>query len=330
MAEQSWNGRRVLVTGAGGFIGSHLVEQLTEAGALVRAFVRYNSLGSWGWLDSSRVKKEIEVLAGDVRDRDSVQGATEGIEVLFHLAALVGIPYSYYSPGSYVSTNIMGTLNVLQSARNSGVHLVVHTSTSEVYGTARYCPIDEDHPVQGQSPYSASKIAADKMAESFNLSFDFPVITVRPFNAFGPRQSARAVIPTIITQSLTSAKVSLGSLTPTRDFTFVRDTANSFLKAASDPNAVGQVINIGNGLEISIGDLAAKIASLLGRNVEITSTNERTRPDKSEVMRLCADCSKAHRLIGWHPKVSLEAGLEETIRWIQDNMESYRPDVYTI
>ncbi len=326
----NWNGKRVLVTGAGGFIGSHLVERLVEVGAKVRAFVHYNALGTWGWLDHSPIKDKVEVVAGDICDRDSVGQATKDNEIVCHLAALIGIPYSYHAPVSYVRTNIEGTLNVLQSAREQQVQVVVHTSTSETYGTARCVPIDEDHPLQGQSPYSASKIGADKIAESFHLSFNLPVVTLRPFNTFGPRQSARAVIPTIITQCLTGQRIRLGNLSPTRDLNYVTDTAEGYLLAASRPDALGQTINLGSGREISIGDLAQLIADLSGQSVEIEVEQERVRPDESEVERLLADNRRARELLGWQPKVSLEEGLRRTIEWMKDNLQRYRPDVYAL
>jgi dTDP-glucose 4,6-dehydratase len=285
----NWNGKRSLVTGAGGFIGSHLTEQLVELGADTRALVHYNALGTWGWLDQSPMRDEVQVVSGDICDRDSVRQAMQGVEIVFHLAALIAIPYSYHAPASYVRTNVEGTLNVLQVARELGVERVVHTSTSEVYGTARYVPMDEAHPLQGQSPYAASKIGADKLAEAFYLSFGLPVVTVRPFNTFGPRQSARAVIPTIITQCLTGETVRLGNLHPTRDLNYVTNTMEGFLLAASIPAAVGQTINLGSGREISIGDLAQLIARLTGRPLTIESDGQRVRPDKSEVERLLAD-----------------------------------------
>ncbi len=326
----NWKGKKVLVTGAGGFIGSHLTERLVELGADVRALVHYNALGTWGWLDESPVRKDIEVVSGDVRDRDSVRRAMQDTEVVFHLAALIGIPYSYHAPVSYVRTNIEGTLNVLQCARELGVERVIHTSTSEAYGTARYVPIDEKHPLQGQSPYSATKIGADKLAEAFHLSFGLPVVTVRPFNTFGPRQSARAVIPTIITQCLTGDVVRLGNLHPTRDLTYVSDTVEGFISAASTSAAIGRTINIGSGREISIGDLAKLIVRLIGRPINIESEEKRVRPAKSEVERLVADNTLARELLGWEPAVSLEEGLGRTIEWVQQHLRRYRPDVYAI
>ena len=326
----NWKGKKVLVTGAGGFIGSHLTERLVELGADVRAFVHYNALGTWGWLDESPAREDIEVVSGDVRDRDSVRQAMQDTEVVFHLAALIGIPYSYHAPVSYVRTNIEGTLNVLQCARELGVERVIHTSTSEAYGTARYVPIDEKHPLQGQSPYSATKIGADKLAEAFHLSFGLPVVTVRPFNTFGPRQSARAVIPTIITQCLTGDVVRLGNLQPTRDLNYVSNTVDGFILAAEMQEAIGRTINLGSGREINIGDLAKLIISLVGRPINIESEEKRVRPAKSEVERLVADNTLARELLGWEPAVSLEEGLGRTIEWVQQHLRRYRPDVYAI
>ena len=320
----TWEGKHVLVTGAGGFIGSHLTERLVELGVRARAFAHYNALGTWGWLDQSPVRNDIEVVAGDVCDRDSVRQAMQGVEVVYHLAALIAIPYSYHAPASYVRTNVEGTLNVLQAARDLGVECVVHTSTSEVYGTARYVPIDEAHPLQGQSPYSASKIGADKMVEAFHLSFGLPVVTVRPFNTFGPRQSGRAVIPTIITQCLTSEIIRLGNLHPTRDLSYVADMVDGFILAAATPAAVGKTINLGSGREISIGELAQMIAGLTGRSIRIESEEQRVRPEKSEVERLLADNTLARNLLGWQPRIGLEEGLKMTIEWVEGNLEGYR------
>ncbi len=326
----NWAGRRVLVTGAGGFIGSHLTERLVEEGARVRAMVHYNSLGSWGWLDQSSKRGDIEVYSGDICDPDRVRDGMRGIDVVFHLAALIAIPYSYQAPQSYVATNIHGTLNVLQAARQLQVSCVVHTSTSEVYGTARYVPIDEAHPLQGQSPYSASKIAADKMAEAFHLSFNVPVVTVRPFNTFGPRQSARAVIPTIISQCLTGQIVRLGNLAPTRDLNYVDNTVDGYLLAASVPSAIGQTINLGSGREISIGGLADLIIRLTGSPAIIEADQQRIRPEKSEVERLLAENRLARTMLGWEPRMELEKGLVRTIEWVQQHLERYRPDVYAV
>jgi dTDP-glucose 4,6-dehydratase len=326
----NWQGKRVLVTGAGGFIGSHLTERLVHKGAEVRALVHYNALGTWGWLDQSSVREHIEVIVGDICDRDSVYRATQGMEIVFHLAALIAIPYSYHAPASYVRTNMEGTLNVLQIARQLDIERVVHTSTSEVYGTARYVPIDEVHPLQGQSPYSASKIGADKLAEAFYLSFNLSVTTVRPFNTFGPRQSARAIIPTIITQCLTGGTIHLGNLHPTRDLNYVTNIVEGFILAASISDAVGQTINLGSGQEISIGELAQLIARLVGHPISIESDEQRVRPDKSEVERLLANNTLARTLLGWEPVISLEEGLEHTIEWMQQHLERYRPGVYIL
>jgi dTDP-glucose 4,6-dehydratase len=327
----NWSGKKVLVTGAGGFIGSHLAEKLCTLGADTRALVRYTSGGGWGWLDRSPRKQDMRVILGDIRDRDSVAQAVKGVDCVFHLAALIAIPYSYHAPDSYVQTNVVGTLNVLQTARDQGVARVVHTSTSEVYGTARYVPIDEKHPLQGQSPYSASKIAADKLAESFHLSFGLPVVTVRPFNTYGPRQSARAVIPTIATQVLSGQKtLKLGNLHPTRDLNFVSDTVEGFIAAAASMDAVGQTLNLGNGKEISVGDLAKHIVQIIGKDVIIECESERVRPDNSEVERLLSDSSLARKLLGWAPAVSLEQGLRQTIDWLAANLEQYRIGVYQL
>jgi NAD dependent epimerase/dehydratase len=326
----NWKNKKVLVTGAGGFIGSHLTERLVELGASTRALVHYNSAGAWGWLDASPFKDEMEVVQGDICDRDSMTRATDGVEIVFHLAALIAIPYSYQAPLSYIRTNIEGTLNVLQAAKSAGAELVVQTSTSEVYGTARVVPISEEHPLQGQSPYSASKIGADKMAEAVHRSFGLPVTIVRPFNTYGPRQSARAVIPTIITQALTRDAVRLGNLEPTRDLNYVTDTADGFIRAAESPAALGQTINIGTGREISIGELAARILQMLGKDLPIICEDQRVRPDKSEVERLCADNRVARELLGWEPRVTLEEGLRRTIAWLQENNERYKPGVYAV
>jgi dTDP-glucose 4,6-dehydratase len=323
----NWDGKRVLVTGAGGFIASHLAEALVTAGAQVRALVHYNALGKQGWLDASPQRDTMEIVAGDITDADSVLDSMIDVDVVFHLAALIAIPYSYIAPGSYVRTNIIGTLNILQAARQLGTGRVIHTSTSEVYGTARYVPIDEDHPLQGQSPYSASKIGADMLVESFYRSFDVPAVTVRPFNTFGPRQSARAVIPTIILQCLQNGgEISLGKLTPTRDLNYVANTVEGFMCAAKSERAVGQVINLGSGREISIGDLAGLIASILGVEIEISTEEQRLRPQKSEVDRLLASNTRARELIAWEPCYTLEDGLEKTIQWIRENAETYQRD----
>jgi len=318
------------VIGAGGFIGSHLAENLVEQGAMVRAMVEYNAQGNWGCLESSPVCDELEVYAGDIRDRDNLQQAMQGMETVFHLAALISIPYSYHAPMSYVRTNVEGTLNVLQVALELGVERLIHTSTSEVYGTARYVPIDESHPLQAQSPYSASKISADKLAEAFHLSFDLPVVTVRPFNTFGPRQSTRAVIPTIIAQCLSGGPVHLGNLRPTRDLNYVTNIVDGFVQAASVSEAVGHTINLGSGREISIGELAELIFRLIGEPVKIERDKRRLRPDNSEVERLLADNTLARTLLGWESTVSLEEGLKYTIEWMREHLDAYRPGVYAL
>jgi NAD dependent epimerase/dehydratase len=326
----NWAGKRILITGAGGFIGSHLAEALVREGADVKAMVLYNSLGSREWLDTSPLARDMDIVAGDICDRDSVREAAKGVEIIFHLAALIAIPYSYHAPSSYVRTNIEGTLNVLQAARDEDCHRIVHTSTSEVYGSAEYVPIDESHPLKGQSPYSASKIGADKMAEAFFLSFSTPVVTLRPFNTFGPRQSARAVIPTIISQCLAKEIVKLGGLSPTRDFTYVTDTVSGFIKAATSDAAIGETINLGVGEEISINDLAVVIADLTGRDFQIEQDATRERPPESEVDRLLSDNTRARELLGWMPEVSLKQGLRETIDWLRANQDKYRADEYTV
>jgi NAD dependent epimerase/dehydratase len=326
----TWQNKRVLVTGAGGFIGSHLVERLVELGASVRALIHYNALGSWGWLDYSPHRERIEVIMGDLADRDLVFQAARNVEIVFHLGALIAIPYSYQAPSSYVRTNIEGTLNILLAARDLKVARLVHTSTSEVYGTARYVPIDENHPLQGQSPYSATKIAADKLAEAFYCSYGVPVVIVRPFNTYGPRQSTRAVIPTIISQCLNGDTIRLGHLHPTRDLNYVSDTVEGFIRAATADNVLGQTINLGSGREISIGNLALLIARLLGKQVQIITDERRRRPEKSEVERLLADNSKAKRLLGWEPRVSLEEGLLRTIDWMREHRRRYRLDNHSI
>jgi dTDP-glucose 4,6-dehydratase len=329
----------VLVTGAGGFIGSHLVEALIRRGYRVRGFVLYDSLGSWGWLDTLEkgIREEMEVFAGDVRDPHGVRRAVDGCDIVFHLAALIAIPYSYHSPDTYVDTNVKGTLNVVQAARDREVRRVVHTSTSEVYGTAERVPIAEDHPIKGQSPYSASKIGADQIAWSFHTSFGTPVTILRPFNTYGPRQSARAVIPTIITQIAGGRRqIRLGALHPTRDFTFVVDTVRAFISAAESDEGTGEVINVGSGFEISIGDLAVLIAQEMGEEIEIHREEERLRPDRSEVERLLASNEKARRLLNWSPKFGsmdgLRRGIRATASWFTkpENLKGYKTDIYNL
>jgi NAD dependent epimerase/dehydratase len=328
----NWIGRTALVTGAGGFIGSHLTERLIREGARVRAFVRYTSRHEVGLLSflPAGLLESVEVIAGDLRDGEAIREAMHGVEVVFHLGALIAIPYSYRHPREVVETNVLGTLNILMAARELGTGRVVHTSTSEVYGTAQFVPISEEHPLQGQSPYSASKIGADKLAESFHRSFDVPVATLRPFNTYGPRQSARAVIPTIIVQALASDQIRLGALEPQRDFTFVEDTVNGFLRMGLSASAVGQVINLGSEDCISVGDLAHKILALMGQELPIVCEEQRFRPTQSEVMRLHAGTDKARHLLGWQPHVSLDEGLGRTIDWIRDHLELYRPDIYEV
>jgi NAD dependent epimerase/dehydratase len=325
-------GTRVLITGAGGFIGSHVVEQAVRAGASVRAYVHYNSRGDWGHLEELEpdVRGSLDVVAGEIQDPFSVQRAVAGCDSVLHLAALIGIPYSYVAPQSYVETNITGTLNVLEAARHHGTGRVVVTSTSETYGTARYTPIDEAHPLQGQSPYSASKIGADKMAESYARSFGLPVVTLRPFNTYGPRQSLRAVIPTIISQAVSGSVVRLGSRTPVRDFTFAEDTARAFLAAATAPGAVGQVLNAGSGRGITIGDLADLILEIVGSKAEVVVDEQRVRPEASEVFELLADASRIREETGWAPQVSLRDGLERTAEWVEANLARLKPEVYNV
>lgn len=323
--------KNVLVTGAGGFIGSHLTEKLVSDGYVVKAFVRYNSRNSWGWLDSSQYLKDLEVLTGDIRDYDSVNEAMQNVDTVFHLAALIGIPYSYVSPLAYIRTNIEGTYNILQSARKAAVENIMVTSTSETYGTAQTVPIDEDHPLVGQSPYSATKIGADQLSISFYRSFDLPVKLVRPFNTYGPRQSARAIIPTTISQILNNQKVlRLGNLTPTRDLTYVNDTVAGFQAIAKSAELVGQVTNIGMNDEISIGDLVKLIASLMRADIEIKVEGERVRPDNSEVERLFCDNSKIRTSSNWSPQYTLETGLSETIEWMRKHQHLYKAEIYNI
>lgn len=327
------NGKKVLVTGSEGFIGSHLTERLVDLGAEVTALVQYNSFNNWGWIDTfdKRVKDNIKVVTGDIREYDGMKRIIKGQEVVFHLAALIAIPYSYLSPMAYVRTNVEGTTNVLEACREYEVEKIVHTSTSEVYGTALYVPIDEKHPMQGQSPYSASKIGADKIAESFYKSFGLPVATIRPFNTYGPRQSARAVIPTIISQILSGkTEIKLGSLTPTRDFNYVKDIAEAFIKIAESEKTIGEVINAGSNYEISIGDTVKKIINIIGKDVKITSDEERIRPENSEVNRLWADNTKIKDLTEWLPKYNVDEGLKETVKWIENNIQYFKTDIYNI
>ena len=325
--------KKVLVTGADGFIGSHLTQQLLKEGYDVRAMCQYNSFGTWGWIDTfpKEEKDSLNIFMGDVRDPNGVRVAMKGVDTVFHLAALIAIPYSYHSPDAYVDTNIKGTLNVLQAARDLGTSRVLVTSTSEVYGTAQYVPIDEKHPFQGQSPYSATKIGADRLAESFYRSFDLPVTIVRPFNTFGPRQSRRAVIPTIITQLLSGKEeIKLGSLTPTRDFNYVKDTANGFITISKFDNTIGKEINIATEREISIGDLANELIRQINPNAKIVTDEVRLRPEKSEVNRLLGSAALLRSLTGWDPNYTFEEGLAETIRWIRENMDRYKPDIYNV
>jgi len=324
---------KVLITGAGGFIGSHLCEALVNEGHEVRALVRYNSQNFWGWLDRSSARNDINVIAGDMRDFDSVFKAVKGIECIFHLAALISIPYSYQDQRAFIDVNIKGTLNLLQASLSAGVKRIIHTSSSEVYGTAQHIPIDEQHPVNPQSPYAATKAAADYLALSFYRSFDLPVTVLRPFNTYGPRQSARAIIPTILTQILSGNKeIKLGSIQPSRDLTYVRDTVQAFILAGSSisDKAIGEVINIGSNFDISVEKLAGFIAELAGVEIELLSEEERKRPVKSEVERLLAENKKAKRLLGWSPVYSLEKGLRETIDWFRKNTKFYKPDIYNV
>ncbi|WP_028247407.1 NAD-dependent 4,6-dehydratase LegB [Pseudobutyrivibrio ruminis] len=324
---------KVLVTGSDGFIGSHLVEELVKKGYEVKAFVYYNSFNNWGWLDTldKSIMDHVEVFAGDVRDPNGVREAMKGCDAVFHLAALIAIPFSYHSPDAYVDTNIKGTLNILQAARDLGTKRVLVTSTSEVYGTAQYVPIDEKHPYQGQSPYSATKIGADRLAESFYRSFDLPVTIVRPFNTFGPRQSARAVIPTIITQLLAGKEeIKLGSLTPTRDFNYVKDTANGFIAMYESDKTIGQEINIATQKEISIGQLAEELIRQINPNARIICDEDRLRPEKSEVNRLLGSNEKILQLTDWKPQYTFEQGLAETIDFLRHNLDKYKVDIYNI
>ncbi|AZO96325.1 NAD-dependent 4,6-dehydratase LegB [Halocella sp. SP3-1] len=325
--------KKVLVTGAGGFIGSHLVERLLEEGNDIRAFTYYNSFNTWGWLDTFSKDKlnEIEIFTGDIRDPNGVRKALKGIDQVYHLAALIAIPFSYHSPDSYIDTNIKGTLNILQAARDFGTSRVLITSTSEVYGTAKYVPIDEKHPFQGQSPYSATKIGADRLAESFYRSFNLPITIVRPFNTYGPRQSARAVIPTIIMQLLAGKiKIKLGSLTPTRDFNYVKDTVQGFIEIVKSEKTIGEEINIASQEEISIEVLAGELINQINSAAEIVCDQDRVRPEKSEVNRLLGSNEKIKRLTKWKPKYTLKEGLLETITWLKNNLDKYKVDIYNL
>lgn len=325
-----WSSRKVLVTGAGGFIGSHLSERLVQAGAQVRALVHYNSRNDWGLIEQlpEESRKAIEIFPGEMTDPSLVRQAVAGCQVVFHLGALIAIPYSYQAPRQFIDTNIVGTLNVLQACLEAQVEKVVHTSTSETYGSARYTPMDEEHPLQGQSPYAASKIAADKLAESFYCSFALPVATIRPFNTFGPRQSARAVIPTIISQALTGNTIKLGLLTPVRDLTFVEDTVSAFLKVAESTQSIGQVFNTGTGRGVSVGELVAIILKRFTTHKQVLADDERLRPDKSEVMALICDNTKARKLLGWEPQYTLEQGLERTVDYVDKNLHRYKTTIF--
>ena len=325
-------GKKVLVTGAGGFVGSHLVEALVRKGANVTALVHYNSRNDWGMLEnvSKRVLDAVKVVAGDLRDTDCVRKVVSGQQVVFHLGALIGIPYSYVNPRDVIDTNVNGTLNILSAAGDFEVDKIIHTSTSEIYGTAQYVPMDEEHPSHPQSPYAASKLGADLLALSFYHSFDLPVGVIRPFNIYGPRQSARAVIPSIITQALSKGKISLGSLTSTRDLTFVQDSVQGFIAFAECEKTTGEVVNLGSGFEVSINQIVELVSDCLGKRIEVIKEKERIRPKKSEVERLFSDLSKAKSLFGWHPKTDLDAGIKETISWIEKNIEKYKEGIYNI
>lgn len=327
-----WQSKKVLVTGAGGFIASHLVEKLVEQGACVRAFVRYNSRGDPGMLSllPREVFKELDIIAGDLRDLAALKMAMLGTSAVFHLGALIAIPYSYVHPVEVVETNIIGTLNVLMAARELDVERILHTSTSEVYGTALRVPMDETHPLQGQSPYSASKIGADKLAESFYRAYDLPVVTLRPFNTYGPRQSARAIVPTIISQALTQPQIHLGNLDARRDLTYVSDTVEGFMRAGEVPGMEGETINLGTGNEVTVGDLAREIITIVGRPVEVVVDSARLRPEKSEVQRLLSDNRLAKERLGWQPVVTLSEGLQLTVSWITEHLDRYQPDQYQV
>ena len=323
--------RKILITGAAGFIGSHLTEMCIRNGLNVKVFVRYNSKNNWGWLEDSKIRNEIEVITGDIRDFDSVYNAAKGTDIIFHLAALIGIPYSYISPKAYIETNIAGTYNVLEASKELGVENILITSTSETYGTAQYTPIDENHPMVGQSPYSATKIAADQLAISYHRTFNLPVKIVRPFNTYGPRQSARAIIPTTITQILSGkTKLKLGNLTPTRDLTFVKDTCKGFYEIYKSNKLLGEVTNIGMKDEISIKNLVIKIANISGKKIEIDTDEERVRPKNSEVERLCCENKKLVENTNWKPDYDLDKGLKETINWFKQNLDLYKHGIYNV
>lgn len=328
----NWSKKKVLVTGAGGFIGSFLVERLIELGADVRCFVRYTSRNQWGYLEHfpARLRESFEVVPGDLCNPEAVCSAVKGVDIVFHLGCLISVQYSFVHPREVFDTNVLGTYNVMQGCREAEVERVIHTSSSEVYGTAQEVPISEKHSLRGQSPYSASKIGADKLVESFYHAYALPVVTLRPFNAYGPRQSGRAVVPTIITQALSSKEIYLGSMRPTRDFTFVEDTADAFIKVAETPGILGEVINVGAGKEISIGDLANYILKVMGVEASVVFDATRIRPELSEVERLCADTAKAKQLLKWHPKVSLKEGIRRTVEWFSEHLQFYKPSLYNI
>jgi NAD dependent epimerase/dehydratase len=324
--------KRVLVTGAGGFVGSHLVEALVKSGAKVKAFVHYNSRNDWGMLEDvdKKILQKVEVMASDLRDADAVRKAVKGQQIIFHLGALIGIPYSYVNPRDVVDTNVNGTLNVLTAARDFKVEKIIHTSTSEVYGTAQYVPMDENHPVNPQSPYAASKLAADLLALSFHRSYDLPVGVIRPFNIYGPRQSARAVIPSIITQALLRKQINLGSISPRRDLTFVTDTASGFIAFAECEKTAGELVNLGSNREVSISELIEMVSACLNKKIKVLKEKKRIRPEKSEVERLFSDSRKAKALFGWNPKIEIEEGIRKTISWIEKNIEKYKQEIYNI
>jgi NAD dependent epimerase/dehydratase len=327
-----WAGKRVLVTGAAGFIGSHLTEALVRTGADVRAFVRYNSRNDYGWLEAAdqSLVAEVEIFRGDLANPEAVRGAVDGCNVVLHLGALIPIPYSYRHPREFVTANVIATLNVLEACRGAEISRLVHTSTSEVYGTAVRVPIDEEHRLQAQSPYAATKVGADKLALSYQQSFDTPVVVARPFNTFGPRQTARAIIPTIITQGLTQERIQIGSTTPTRDFLYVEDTVEGMMRCAEQSGIEGEVFNLGTGTEISIGETADKIQALLGVERPIEQSDDRRRPPNSEVERLVADCSKAAEQLDWRPRVEFDEGLRRTLEWIRTSLSSYKPSIYNV